>query len=202
MSKNPLVIATHNPGKLAEFTALFAHTSFTILAQTPFVSQAVAETGLSFVENALLKARHCAKCSGYPSLADDSGLVVDALQGAPGIYSARYAGEKASDAENNAKLLAALEDIPAEQRQARFCCVLVYVRHATDPLPLIAQGLWEGHILKTAKGNAGFGYDPVFYIPEQACSAAELAPSLKQQLSHRGQAFTSFLKQLEQAGLA
>jgi len=151
------------------------------------------ETGLTFVENAILKARNAAQHTGLPALADDSGLEVDALHGAPGIYSARYAGPMASDAENLGKLLAMLKDVPEEKRGAHFQCVLVYLRHALDPTPLICQGAWEGRILTAPRGTSGFGYDPVFFVPSHACSAAELPAETKNVLSHRGQALRQLL---------
>lgn len=155
------------------------------------------ETGLSFVENAILKARHAAQASGLPAIADDSGLEVDALNGAPGIYSARFAGPDATDEHNNHKLLKALATLPPEQRTARFQCLLVYLRHAQDPTPLICQGTWEGRILESPCGNNGFGYDPLFWLPEQNCSSAELPPDTKNRLSHRGQALRQLLAKLD-----
>jgi XTP/dITP diphosphohydrolase len=152
------------------------------------------ETGLSFVENAILKARNAAHHSGLPAIADDSGLVVDALNGAPGIYSARYAGAKASDRDNMDKLLADLHTVPDAERSARFHCLLVYMRHAGDPTPLICQGIWEGTILHAPRGDHGFGYDPVFYVPSAGKTAAELEPVLKNRLSHRGQALHQLLR--------
>jgi len=156
------------------------------------------ETGLTFVENAILKARHASSHTGLPAIADDSGLEVDALNGAPGIYSARYAGSGASDQANLEKLLAALQDVPEAQRSARFQCLLVYLRHAGDPTPLICQGTWEGRILFTPRGEYGFGYDPVFHVPTHDCSSAELAPELKNSLSHRGQALRKLVAALPQ----
>jgi len=146
------------------------------------------ETGLSFIENAILKARNAASHSGLPAIADDSGLEVDALEGAPGIHSARYSGAKADDQSNLEKLLKAMEDVPDIGRSARFRCVIVYLKHAKDPAPLVTEGVWEGSILRAPKGSNGFGYDPVFWVPEKGCSAAELPAEVKNQLSHRGQA--------------
>jgi|SRR6185312_17197629 len=180
-----IVLATSNAGKLQEFQTLLAPLQWEVLPQSQFAISSIEETGSTFVENALLKARHAAQLTGLPALADDSGLVVDALNGAPGIYSARYGGINV--------LLTALADIPAEQRTARFYCVLVYLKHPADPMPLIAQGTWEGRILFAPQGKQGFGYDPVFYVPTHQCSAAELAPDLKNQLSHRGQALRQLL---------
>ena len=190
------MLASNNAGKLREFNALFAGLGIEVLAQSAFGALDVEETGLSFVENALLKARAAAAASGLPALADDSGLEVDALNGDPGIYSARYAGPGARDADNTAKLLAALAGIPEAERGARFQCVLVYLRHAHDPTPLICQGSWEGRILETARGTQGFGYDPVFFVPTHGCSSAELAPETKNALSHRGQALRALLQAL------
>ena len=154
------------------------------------------ETGLSFVENAIIKARAACEFSGYPAIADDSGLEVDYLRGEPGIHSARYSG--AGDAANNARLLAALGDVPTEQRSARFQCALVYMRHALDPMPLVCQASWEGRILDAPRGENGFGYDPLFYVPEYRCSSAELAPELKNRISHRARASALLLEALRQ----
>lgn len=183
-----LVLASNNPGKLREFNMLLAGMGFETLPQAQFAVTEVAETGLSFVENAIIKARHAAAASGMPALADDSGLEVDALDGAPGIYSARFAGVGASDSENLNKLLDALRDVPLHERGARFRCVIVCMRNAHDPMPIIAQGTWEGRILSAPVGANGFGYDPVFFVPTHGCSSAELDPAVKNTLSHRGQA--------------
>lgn len=185
-----ILIASNNPGKIREIQALLP--GYTLLPQTDFVQSEAKETGLTFVENALLKARHAAQHCPYPVLADDSGLAVDALNGAPGIYSARYAGIGASDQDNNDKLLSELAGVPCTERSARFICVIVMLQHAADPTPLIAQGVWEGKILFEPKGENGFGYDPLFYVPEHGCTSAELPPEIKNAISHRGQA----LKQL------
>ena len=158
------------------------------------------ETGLTFVENAILKARNAAQHTGLPAIADDSGLEVDALAGAPGIYSARYAGAGATDLENLEKLLDALADVPEENRSARFQCLMVYMRHADDPTPLICQGSWEGRILTAARGSNGFGYDPVFYVPTHNCASAELAADIKNSLSHRGQALRQLVAALGHTG--
>lgn len=157
------------------------------------------ETGLSFVENAILKARHAAHASGLSAIADDSGLEVDALNGAPGIYSARYAGPDATDAHNNHKLLTVLAALPPDKRTARFQCLMVYLRHAQDPTPIICQGSWEGRILDAPRGNNGFGYDPLFWVSGQDCSSAELSPETKNRLSHRGQALRQLLEKLRAA---
>ncbi|WP_298611013.1 XTP/dITP diphosphatase [uncultured Thiothrix sp.] len=183
-----LVLASSNAGKLREFNSLLADFGFEVIRQADLGVSDAEETGLSFVENALLKARHASQVTGFAALADDSGLVVDALNGQPGIYSARFAGQPTNDTANNAKLLAALKDVPTEQRTARFRCCIVLVRHPTDPVPLIAEASWEGQILTELQGQQGFGYDPLFYVPSHHCSAAELAASEKNRISHRGQA--------------
>lgn len=191
-----IVLASNNPGKVREFNQLLADAEFEVLPQSGFGVQEAEETGLSFVENAIIKARNAAEHTGLPAIADDSGLEVDALQGAPGIYSARYAGAGASDRDNLEKLLAELHDVPDEQRTARFQCLMVYLRHAHDPTPRIFQGTWEGCILHAPQGDNGFGYDPVFYVPEQGCSSAQLAPEIKNRLSHRGQALQQLVAAL------
>jgi XTP/dITP diphosphohydrolase len=183
-----IVLASNNPGKVREINQLLAGAHIQVVPQREYGVSEVAETGLSFVENALIKARHASLHSGLAAIADDSGLEVDALEGAPGIYSARFAGPEASDQDNNAKLLAALGDLPDEARGARFQCVLVYLRHPRDPTPIICQGTWEGRILEAPHGDNGFGYDPLFFVPTHGCSSAELDPATKNQLSHRGQA--------------
>lgn len=183
-----LVLASSNAGKLREFNSLLADFGFDVVCQADLGVSDVEETGLSFVENALLKARHASQVTGLAALADDSGLVVDALDGQPGIYSARFAGQPTDDAANNAKLLTALKDVPTEQRTAHFRCCIVLVRYPTDPVPLIAEASWEGCILTELQGQQGFGYDPLFYLPSQACTAAELEASEKNRISHRGQA--------------
>lgn len=183
-----IVIASGNPGKLREFRELFVGSGIELLPQSAFKVPAVEETGLSFVENALLKARNASLHTGLPALADDSGIEVDALQGAPGIYSARYAGADASDEDNNRKLLAELAQVPDAQRCARYQCVIVYLRHAHDPMPFICQGTWEGVIARDYRGDGGFGYDPLFYLPECGRTAAQLSAEEKNCISHRGQA--------------
>lgn len=197
---NRIVLASGNRGKLAEFRQLLQHSGFDVVPQSEFAVTDCDETGLSFVENAILKARHAAHCTGLPALADDSGLEVDALQGAPGIYSARYAGASSDvDAANNRKLLEALRDVPDARRGARFQCVLVYMRHARDPSPLICQGSWEGRIAMAPRGADGFGYDPLFIVPELGQSAAELPAATKNRLSHRGKAMANLLAALHAA---
>ncbi|MET4161647.1 XTP/dITP diphosphohydrolase [Marinobacterium sp. MBR-111] len=193
---NKIVLASGNRGKLKEFNEIFAPLQIDVMPQSDFAVQDANETGLSFVENAIIKARHAARVTGLPALSDDSGLEVDALNGAPGIYSARYAGAGCGDDENNRKLLQALEQVPAEQRSARFQCVLVFMRHAEDPTPLICQGSWEGVILDTPRGHNGFGYDPLFFVPELNCASAELSSEQKQKYSHRGKAVRQFIEQI------
>lgn len=191
--RKTVVLASNNDGKVREFNALLAGIDFEIVPQSLHQVPEIEETGLTFVENAILKARNAAGHARLPALADDSGLEVDALNGAPGIYSARYAGPGASDGENLTKLLSMLNGIPEAQRTARFQCVLVYMRHELDPTPLIVQGTWEGRILTEPRGRGGFGYDPVFFVPTHGCASAELAPEAKNALSHRGQALQKLL---------
>ena len=190
-----VVLASSNKGKVKEFSELLAGRDMSVVPQSDFAVPDADETGLTFVENAILKARNAAVHTGLAAIADDSGLEVDYLNGAPGIYSARYAGDGGSAA-NNAKLLQALADVATEQRGARFQCVLVYLRHADDPTPIICQGTWEGRILTAPRGEAGFGYDPLFWVPEEGCSSAELSAERKNELSHRGQALRCLLKAL------
>lgn len=194
-----LVLASGNDGKLREFNQLLMPLGFDVRPQAEFGVCDVEETGLTFVENALLKAREASRVSGLPALADDSGLEVDALHGAPGIYSARYAGEPKSDQQNNAKLLKALSDCAEGQRTGRYWCVLVYLRHAEDPVPIIVQRSWEGEILAHPRGDSGFGYDPLFWLPEQGMSVAELPSETKNRLSHRGRALQSLVDLLKVA---
>ena len=189
-----LVLASHNAGKLKELQAMLGDT-VRVRSVAEFSTVEPEETGLSFVENAILKARHAARVSGLPALADDSGLAVDALGGAPGIYSARYAGGK-DDAANNAKLLAELKDVPDAERDAQFVCALALVRHAEDPLPIICEGLWHGRILHEARGTGGFGYDPLFWVPECDCASAELLSAEKNRLSHRARAMAQLKQRL------
>ena len=195
MSKT-IVLASNNAGKVREFNALLAGLDLEVVPQSQFGVAEIEETGLTFVENAILKARNAAQHAQRPAIADDSGLEVDALDGAPGIYSARYAGPGASDAANLEKVLGMLNGVPEAKRTARFQCVLVYLRHALDPTPLIVQGTWEGRILDAPRGRSGFGYDPVFFVPTHGCSAAELQPETKNALSHRGQALRRLLELL------
>jgi XTP/dITP diphosphohydrolase len=191
-----IVLASNNAGKVREFNQLLAGSEFEVVPQSEFNVEEVEETGLSFVENALLKARNAALHTGLPAIADDSGIEVDALHGAPGIYSARFAGAGASDQQNLEKLLHALQGVPDARRGARFQCLMVYLRHAADPTPRIFQGTWEGRILHAPQGSNGFGYDPVFYVPEEHCSSAELPPHTKNRLSHRGQALQQLIAAL------
>ncbi len=183
-----LVLASNNAGKLAEFNRLLEGSGMQAVAQAELGVDEAEETGLTFVENAILKARNAARITGLPALGDDSGLCVDALDGAPGLYSARYSGPDGNAARNIAKLLDALRDVPDERRTARFCCALVLLRHADDPQPLIAEGRWEGRILHAPRGDRGFGYDPVFLDPDNNLTAAELDPAIKNRISHRGRA--------------
>lgn len=192
-----IVLASGNKGKLKEFNQILGELGVAVLPQSEFQVPDADETGLSFVENAILKARHACQLTGLPALADDSGLEVDALNGAPGIYSARFAGAGATDADNNQKLLQQLAGKPAAQRSARFRCVLVFMRHAEDPTPLICQGSWEGQILEQPSGDNGFGYDPLFLVPELNKASAELTPEQKNQLSHRGKAVAEFSQKIQ-----
>lgn len=191
-----VVLASGNPGKLREFQQLLSAPGFEVVPQSAFGIEPPEETGLSFVENAILKARHAARVSGLPAIADDSGIEVDALEGAPGIYSARFAGDSASDEDNNRHLLDRLAAVPEAQRTARYQCLLVFMRHASDPTPVICQGSWEGRILTAPQGDGGFGYDPLFFVPSHSCSAAELAKEEKARLSHRALASKQLLASL------
>ncbi|MEQ4732212.1 RdgB/HAM1 family non-canonical purine NTP pyrophosphatase [Providencia rettgeri] len=194
-----VVLATGNPGKVNELADLLRDFGMDIVAQTSLGVESAEETGLTFIENAILKARHAAAQTGLPAIADDSGISVDALGGAPGIYSARYAGEDATDEQNLIKLLEAMKNVPDDQRQAQFNCVLVYLRHAEDPTPLVFHGRWLGVITHERKGQGGFGYDPIFYVPELGCTSAELTKAEKQAVSHRGRALTMMLDALKNA---
>lgn len=193
-----IVLASNNAGKVREINQLLASERIQVVPQRDFNIPDAVEDGLSFVENAIKKARHAASLSGLPAIADDSGIEVDALNGAPGIYSARFAGAGASDEANLQKLLADLAEVPDERRTARFQCLMVYMRHAEDPTPLICQGTWEGRILFEPRGENGFGYDPIFYVPTHDCSSAELPSEVKNRLSHRGQALQKLLQALSQ----
>ncbi len=191
-----VVLATGNKGKVRELSAILADAGITVQPQSDFAVPEAEETGLTFVENAILKARNAAAHTGLPAVADDSGIEVDALNGAPGIYSARYAGKEADSADNNAKLLEVLKGLPESQRTARFRCVIVYLRHADDPSPIIAEGAWEGRILEAPRGEGGFGYDPLFFVPTHGCSSAELPPEEKNRISHRGLALAELKQRL------
>ncbi|MEJ2307937.1 MAG: RdgB/HAM1 family non-canonical purine NTP pyrophosphatase [Gammaproteobacteria bacterium] len=191
-----IVLASGNPGKVREINQLLSGNGYEVIPQSRFDVPEAQETGLTFVENAILKARNAAQHSGLPAIADDSGIEVDALKGAPGIYSARFAGPGAGDQANLMKLLDALEGVPDERRTARFQCLMVYMEHAADPTPLICQGTWEGAILHAPRGDKGFGYDPVFYVPEHGCSSAELDAETKNSLSHRGKALACLVERL------
>jgi XTP/dITP diphosphohydrolase len=188
-----IILATGNPGKVREFHDLGAGRHWEIIPQSHFNIPEAAETGLTFIENALIKARHAAQLSGLPALADDSGLMVDALDGAPGVYSARYAGEHANFSANIQKLLFAMRDVPQGQRRAHFCCALAFLRAPEDAMPIVACSLWQGEILFAPQGDNGFGYDPVFFVPTHHCSAAELASAEKNKISHRAQALQDLL---------
>lgn len=192
-----IVLATGNRGKIREIQAILGEGRIKVLPQSDFATPEVEESGLTFVENAILKARNAAQHSGLQAIADDSGLAVDWLDGAPGVYSARYAGMGASDQANVDKLLEALVDVPEQQRNARFFCAMVFLRHAADPCPLIVQGVWEGRIAHQVRGDNGFGYDPVFWVPSHHCAAAELPPDTKNHLSHRGQALRALCNQIK-----
>jgi len=191
-----LVLASGNPGKLRELSALLDKSQYRIIPLSEFNVPDVAETGTTFVENAIIKARHAAEHTGHAALADDSGLVVDALNGEPGVYSARFSGSHASDESNNALLVEKLGSIPEAQRSARYQAVIVYMRNVADPSPIICEGSWEGIIMLEAKGGGGFGYDPYFYLPDYGCTSAELSADEKNRVSHRGQALRLLLEKL------
>jgi XTP/dITP diphosphohydrolase len=191
-----LVLASGNPGKLRELSALLDDTDYQVFPQSDFDVPDVAETGTTFVENAIIKARHAAHSTGFAALADDSGIVVDALNGEPGVYSARFSGSNASDEANNALLVEKLRSIPEEQRSARYQAVIVYMRNAVDPSPIICEGSWEGMIVLEPRGKGGFGYDPYFYLPEYECTSAELSAEEKNRISHRGKALRLLVEKL------
>lgn len=191
-----LVIASANAGKILELQSSLRELDITVIPQGELNIPDIEETGLSFVENSILKARNATALSGLPAIADDSGLEVDFLKGAPGIYSARFSGENATDASNREKLLSLLADVPASERSARYQTVIVFMRHSTDPTPIICQGTWEGQISTEQRGSNGFGYDSIFFVPSRNCHAAELDDETKQRLSHRGKAMSAFLQQL------
>jgi len=191
-----VVLASENPGKLRELEALLAPYDLEVVPQSAFDVCAVEETGLTFVENAILKARNAARVSGLAAIADDSGIAVDILDGAPGVHSARYAGPGATDEQNLEKLLEAMRGVPASERGARYLCVAVYLAHARDPSPIVCEGTWEGHIGETPRGRHGFGYDPVFLVPGHDCTAAELDPAAKNAISHRAKAMQCLIARL------
>ncbi len=193
---NILVLASGNAGKLREFNELLASQGMQVRPQSDWDTPEAEETGLTFIENALLKARNAAAHTGKPALADDSGLVVPALGGAPGIHSARYSRE-GTDAANNEQLLQDMNDLVGDQRHAFFYCALVLLQSARDPAPVVVTGSWHGRILLSPRGSGGFGYDPLFFVPEQDCASAELPPEIKNRLSHRGQAVSALLAALE-----
>jgi XTP/dITP diphosphohydrolase len=193
------VLASRNRAKLAEMQALLSELGFALWPVSDFAADAPEETAPTFVENALLKARHASRVSGMPAIADDSGIEVDALQGRPGVRSARFAGDNASDADNNALLLKLLDGVPWALRGARFVCAMVFLRHADDPVPLIAQAAWSGHILEAPRGANGFGYDPLFCVGGRDCSSAELPAAEKNRLSHRAQAAAELKRRLTAA---
>lgn len=197
-SAQQIVLATGNPGKVTELATMLAPWGCEIIPQTRLGVSDADETGLTFIENAILKARHAAAITGLPAIADDSGLAVDALGGAPGIYSARFAGPGATDATNVQLLLEKMAQVPAGQRQAQFHCVLVFLRHAADPTPLVSHGIWAGEIAFAAKGEHGFGYDPIFWVPELGLMSAELEKHQKAQISHRGKALLLLQQQWQQ----
>lgn len=192
-----IVLATNNTGKIEEFRKALHAQSIELFLQSAFNVSDIEETGLSFIENALLKARHAAAISGYPTIADDSGLVVAALNGEPGIYSARYAGKPSNDQANIEKLLEKMREVPPSRRQAYFCCTLVYLRHPSDPVPVVCQKSWHGTILEKPRGERGFGYDPIFFVPTKNCSAAELSIEEKNKISHRGRATRQLVRMLK-----
>jgi XTP/dITP diphosphohydrolase len=197
VKQHQIVLASSNPGKLREINEMLADSNIEVIPQSEFNVSDVEETAHSFVENALLKARHASVQSGLPAIADDSGIAIDALQGRPGIYSARYAGEGASDEENLWKLIKEVETLPENDRAARFVCLMVYLRHTDDPMPVITQGEWQGIAITEPKGENGFGYDPMFYLPEYQCTSAELTSDTKNKLSHRGQALRALVEKLK-----
>ena len=196
MTPSKIVLASNNPGKVKEINALLQEHAIDVVPQSHYKVEDAIENGLTFLENALIKARHAAVKTALPAIADDSGLEVAALKGQPGIYSARYAGEAASDEDNLYKLIRNISALPETERQARFICVMVYLRHPSDPVPIISQGVWEGHLVTEPRGEHGFGYDPIFFVPEHQCTSAELAPDVKNLLSHRGQALRDLVQKL------
>lgn len=196
MPLHKVVLASGNTGKLREINAMLAGSHLLAVSQQEFNVPDIEETGRTFIENAILKARNAATHSGLPAIADDSGIEVPALNGEPGIYSARYAGAGATDEENLNKLVDEVKKLPEEKRQARFVCLMVYLRHPDDPVPIIAEGTWDGIVITEPRGENGFGYDPVFYLPDRDCTSAELEPEIKNRISHRGQALAKLINKL------
>lgn len=192
-----IVLASNNTGKVREIDAILSGLNLHVISQSEFAVPDIEETGKTFIENAILKARNAASHTGLPAIADDSGIEVLALDGQPGIYSARYAGVGASDEANLDKLINAVRDLPEEKRQVRFVCLMVYLQHAEDPVPIIAEGIWNGIAVTEPKGKNGFGYDPIFFVPEHNCTSAELPPEVKNRISHRGQALRNLLEKLK-----
>ena len=192
-----IVLASGNAGKVREINKLFAGCGIEVVPQSDFGVPEVPETGTTFVENAIIKARHAAEFTGLPAISDDSGIEVDALDARPGVYSARYAGEKASDIDNNNKMLEELNGVPEEDRTARYWCVLAFMRHHNDPVPIITQGSWEGRILEAPLGDGGFGYDPIFYVPTHNCSSGQLTMEEKNKISHRAIALQGMLEEFK-----
>jgi len=191
-----IILASNNKGKIREFKAMLEGV-YEVVSMSDMNVEEVPEIGLTFVENALIKARNASEQSGLPALADDSGIVVDALNGAPGIYSARFAGNHGDDEANTQKVLRDMSQIPDGQRSARFWCAIVFVEHANDPTPIIIQRGWEGEILREKAGKNGFGYDPIFYVPTHSKASAELSPEIKNTISHRGKALQALLAELK-----
>ena len=196
-SISKIVLASGNAGKVREINKLFAGCGIEVVPQSEFNVPEVPETGTTFVENAIIKARHAAQCTGLPAISDDSGIEVDALNARPGVYSARYAGEGASDLDNNNKMLSELEGVSDAERTARYWCILAFMRHENDPVPIITQASWEGRILEAPRGDGGFGYDPIFYVPTHDCSGGELALEEKNKISHRALALQAMLEEFK-----
>lgn len=199
MNENTVVLATGNAGKVRELQRLLAVSDLKVAPQSDYQIAEATESGPGFIENALIKARNASRHTGLPAIADDSGIAVDALGGAPGVHSARYAGEHASDEENLQKLLTGMQDVAEQNRTAHFICLMVYVRHASDPTPIICHGEWQGRLLRAPVGDNGFGYDPIFYLPEKGCTSAQLSSDEKNAISHRGQALRCLVRQLQGA---
>ena len=192
-----IILASNNAGKVREINAMLSGHNLHVISQSEFSVPEIEETGLTFVENAILKARNASRHTGLPAIADDSGIEIQALNGKPGIYSARYAGVGASDEENLNKLIEQVKKIPEEKRQARFVCLMVFLRHPDDPVPIISEGIWNGIAVTAPQGENGFGYDPVFYVPTHKCTSAELPPEIKNSISHRALALRALISQIE-----